>query len=177
MISEWNRLFPHCSVESRCFDSKNAINWFKATFSHTLERVGSSETVLLLLGISLSPSFGIGVTSAIFQSIGNVPDTKDALIIDVSVGAIAGRPSLTTRHLRKRIERKFLSPVLSHTSMVSVRGPGSQWRAEPSTTRIVLRHFSRGTSSSLPTSFIYFIGFVGLCTGLGKAGVAKLRPA
>ena len=37
------------------------------------------------------------VTSAIFQSDGNVPVTKDALIIDVSVGRIAGRLSLTTR--------------------------------------------------------------------------------
>ena len=84
----WNRLFPHCSVESGCFDSKNAINWFKATFSHTLEKVGSSETGLLLLGFSWSPSFGIGVTSAIFQRKRNVPVTKDALIIDVSVGRI-----------------------------------------------------------------------------------------
>ena len=37
------------------------------------------------------------MTSAIFQSEGNVPITKHALIIDVSVGRITGRLSLTTR--------------------------------------------------------------------------------
>ena len=37
------------------------------------------------------------MTSAIFQSKGNVPVTKDALIIDVIVGRITGRLSLMTR--------------------------------------------------------------------------------
>ena len=37
------------------------------------------------------------MTSAIFQGKGNVPVTKDALIIDVSVGRITGRLSLMIR--------------------------------------------------------------------------------
>ena len=37
------------------------------------------------------------MTSAIFQGKGNVPVTKDAFIIDVSVGRITGRLSLMTR--------------------------------------------------------------------------------
>ena len=57
------------------FDSKNAINWSKATFSHTFERLGRSETGILLFGFSRSPSFGIGMTSTIFQSEENVSVT------------------------------------------------------------------------------------------------------
>ena len=38
------------------------------------------------------------MTSAIFQRKGNVPVTKDALIIDASVGRITGRLSLMTRN-------------------------------------------------------------------------------
>ena len=34
-----------------------------------------------------------------------------------------------------------------------------------------------GELAPLSTSFIYFIGFVGLCPGLVKAGVANPRPA
>ena len=38
------------------------------------------------------------MTSGSFQRNGNVPVTKDALIIDVSVGRITGRLSLTDSH-------------------------------------------------------------------------------
>ena len=43
---------------------------------------------LLLFGRSASPSLGIGVTSAVFQSDGNVHVTKEALTIDVIAGRI-----------------------------------------------------------------------------------------
>ena len=45
----------------------------------------------MLLGILWSPSFNIGVTSAIFQQEGNVDNLKDALMIEVIDGRIAGR--------------------------------------------------------------------------------------
>ena len=86
-----------CLVERRCFDSKNAINWLKATFSDTVEEVGPCETGLLLLGFSRLSAFGIGVTLAVFQRKGNVPVTKDGLIIDVSVRGIARRLSFMSR--------------------------------------------------------------------------------
>ena len=85
-------------------------------------------------------------------------------------------PVFSFYHLRKRTERKFLSPVLSHTSVyrfeVRDRDEGQSFQLPGS----VLRHLSRRARSSLSTSFIYFIGFVGLSPGLGKAGMAKLRP-
>lgn len=47
--------------------------------------------------MSRSPSFNIGVTSAIFQTLGNWAERKMALIIDVIEGRIAGRQSLMTQ--------------------------------------------------------------------------------
>ena len=47
----------------------------------------------MLLGFSRLSAFGIGVTSAVFQRKGNVPVTKDGLIIDVSDRGIARRLS------------------------------------------------------------------------------------
>ena len=41
-----------------------------------------------------SPSFNIGVTSAIFQTLRNWAERKVALIIDVIEGRMAGRQSL-----------------------------------------------------------------------------------
>ena len=56
---------------------------------------------------------------------------------------------------------------------VSVRGPGSCWRAEPSTARIVLRHLSRGTISSL--QLLLFTLLVLLASVLASAKPAWLN--
>ena len=50
-----------------------------------------------MLGMSWSPFFNIGVTSAIFQTLRNWAERKVALIIDVVEGRIAGGQSLMAR--------------------------------------------------------------------------------
>ena len=63
------------------------------------------------------------MTSAIFQRKGNVPVTKDALIIDASVGGITGRLSLSA--LLKRsfgfvyIPRYEMQIVLIHRAFLA----------------------------------------------------------
>ena len=51
----------------------------------------------LLSGFSWSPCFRIGVTSAVFQSFGKVPDIKESLIIAVRVERIDGKQFYKTR--------------------------------------------------------------------------------
>ena len=68
-----------------------------ATLSHTLERTGRREIGLLLLACSLSPSFRMGITSAIFQALGKILLTNELFMMEVIHGAITGRQSLITR--------------------------------------------------------------------------------
>ena len=51
----------------------------------------------LLSGFSWSPCFRIGVTSAIFQIFGKVPDVRESLIIAVRVGRIDDKQFFKTR--------------------------------------------------------------------------------
>ena len=85
---EWNCLFPLCVDDNRLFDSRYGTNWFKAIRSHTLDKIGNSDIGRLFSGFSWYPCLNIGVTSAVFQINGNVPDVNEALIIVVNVGAI-----------------------------------------------------------------------------------------
>ena len=73
------------------------MNWLWAILSHTFDSTGKSEMRLLFLACSASPSLGIGVTSAIFQVLGKVSETKELLMIIVIVGRIAGKQSFITR--------------------------------------------------------------------------------
>ena len=73
------------------------MSWFRAAFSHTLERIHNKEIGLLLPASSKSPSFKIGDTSAIFQSSGNVLVISEVFIIEVMEGMITGAESLMTR--------------------------------------------------------------------------------
>ena len=67
------------------------MNWLCTTLSQTLDKTGSeiklvvSEMGLLLFGCSWSPSFGIGVTSAVFHFDGKTHVRKDSLTIDIIV--------------------------------------------------------------------------------------------
>ena len=58
---------------------------------------GRSEIGLLLFSFSLSPSLGIGITSAIFHSEGKVHVSIEQLTIEVIVRRIGARQSLITR--------------------------------------------------------------------------------
>ena len=61
------------------------MNWLCTTLSQTLDKTGGSEMGLLLFGCSWSPSFGIGVTSAVFHFDGKTHVRKDSLTIDIIV--------------------------------------------------------------------------------------------
>ena len=53
-----------------------------------LDKTGRSEMGLLLFGCSWSPSFGIGVTSAVFHFDGKTHVRKDSLTIDARGGGV-----------------------------------------------------------------------------------------
>ena len=54
----------------------------------------------LLSGFSWSPCFRIGVTSAVFQIFGKVPDIKESLIIAVRVGRIDGKQFFKNENIK-----------------------------------------------------------------------------
>ena len=92
---ECNFLLPLSRVDNLSFDTRWGIIWLSATLSHTFERMGKREIGLLLLGSSWFPSFRIGDYN--FQDRGKFPCLKEALIMDVITGRVAGRLSLITR--------------------------------------------------------------------------------
>ena len=62
---------------------------------HTLDKIGNKEIGLLLPGFSKSPSFKVGDTSAIFQSLGKVQVVlKEEFIMEVIEGIIPGAEPL-----------------------------------------------------------------------------------
>ena len=73
------------------------MNWLCTTLSQTFDKTGRSEMGLLLVACLWSSFLGIGVTSAVFHSEGNVQVAKEALTIDVIAGRIGVRQSLITR--------------------------------------------------------------------------------
>ena len=78
------------------FSFKQDENWLWTTLLQTLERTGNCEIGLLVLACSWSPSFGMGVTSAVFLIEGKVQVPSEVLMIEVIVGRIDGGPSLMT---------------------------------------------------------------------------------
>ena len=94
---ECHALFPLCFFDNKPFEVKYDENWLWTTLSQTLDKTGKSEIGLLLFACSWSPSFGRGVTSAVFQHDGNVEELSEALTIDVIAGRIGTRESLITR--------------------------------------------------------------------------------
>jgi hypothetical protein len=59
--------------------------------------MGNSEIGRLLLASSWSPFFKIGITSALFHTVGKFSVVKDLLIMEVKDGRTTGRQSLITR--------------------------------------------------------------------------------
>ena len=94
---ECHFLLPLWFVDNRLFDIKYGMNWFISIRIHTLDNIGSNDMGRLLSGYSWSPCFRIGVTSAIFQIFGKVPDIKESLIIAVTVGRNDDKQFLKTR--------------------------------------------------------------------------------
>ena len=92
---ECHFLFPFCLVESLFFSTKYGISLFRATLSHIFDKIGNSEIDLLLFACSWSPSLGIGDTSAIFQTLGKVSQSKSNGILSIP-GALFEGPCFLT---------------------------------------------------------------------------------
>ena len=90
-------LFPLWLDASLCFSVIYNVSWSSAIFSHAFDRIGKSEIGLLLLTTLWSPSFGIGHTSAVSQTLGKTPQLNELFIIEVINGMITGANSFMTR--------------------------------------------------------------------------------
>ena len=73
-----------------------SVNIFIMTGSRILDASTNRDTGQLLFGISWSPSFPSGMTSAFFHAVGKTEKSKEQLTICVSIGRIQGRTSLIT---------------------------------------------------------------------------------
>ena len=76
--------------------NKNEVDYAQF-FSQIFDRSGRSETDLLLCAFSISPSLGIGITSAIFHSNRKEHVSIERFNKDAILGRIGARQSLITR--------------------------------------------------------------------------------
>lgn len=90
-------LFPLWFFVSLSFERRYNVNWLWATLSQKFDGTGNNEMGLLLFACLWSPSLGIGVTSATFQTEGKVEVTKEVLTKDMIAGRIGARQSLIMR--------------------------------------------------------------------------------
>ena len=91
--------FPISVLVRRKFSyriNKKSLYWPWASLSQILDIAGNNEIGRLLHAISLSPNFGIGMTSAIFQSSGKVLVVKEQFVRLVIVDEITSRLSFIT---------------------------------------------------------------------------------
>ena len=90
-------LFPLWFFVSLSFERRYNVNWLWATLSQKFDGTGNNEMGLLLFACLWSPSLGIGVTSATFQTEGKVEVTKEVLTMDMIAGRIGARQSSITQ--------------------------------------------------------------------------------
>ena len=76
---EWSFLFPLCRWSIILFESRKLVNCKWAALSHTLDKIGSSDVVLLFPGSLLSADLRIGTISAFFHGSGKVLKVKELL--------------------------------------------------------------------------------------------------